>query len=222
MSQEKKEANSMSKRILSLLLAMVMLLSVVPFQALAEDMTETEATAMEETQAPAVPETTVAPVVPETTVAPTVPETTEAPVVEPTEAPTVEPTEAPTPTEPAKETEPAVAAQSVTVSQEDELNALAVGSQLQLTALVLPENAQDKTVVWTSSDETVATVDETGLVTGIGTGAVTVTAACGEVTGTYELIVSAPVDTLEVKNETAQNAATTGSIVTTPAADSDP
>ena len=212
----------MSKRILSLLLAMVMLLSVVPFQALAEDVTETEATAMEETQAPAVPETTVAPVVPEITVAPTVPETTEAPAVEPTQAPTVEPTEASAPTEPAQETEPVVAAQSVTVSQEDELNALAVGSQLQLTALVLPENAQDKTVVWTSSDETVATVDETGLVTGIGTGAVTVTAACGEVTGTYELIVSAPVDTLEVKNETAQNAATTGSIVTTPAADSDP
>ena len=85
----------MSKRILSLLLAMVMLLSMVPFQALAEDVTETEATVMEETEAPAVPETTVAPAVPETTEAPAVPETTEAPAVEPTEAPTVEPTEAP-------------------------------------------------------------------------------------------------------------------------------
>ena len=210
----------MSKRILSLLLAMVMLLSMVPFQALAEDVTETEATVVEQTEAPAVPETTVAPVVPETTEAPAVPETTEAPAVEPTEAPTVEPTEAPASTEPAKETEPAVVAQSVTVSQEDELNALAVGGQLQLTALVLPEDTQDKTVVWTSSDEAVATVDETGLVTGIGTGTVTVTAACGEVTGTYELIVSAPVDTLEVKSETAQYTVI-GSVVTNPDANAD-
>ena len=53
----------MSKRILSLLLAMVMLLSLVPFQALAEDVTEPEATV--ETEAPVIPETTQAPVVPE-------------------------------------------------------------------------------------------------------------------------------------------------------------
>jgi len=91
----------MSKRILSLLLAVVMLLSVVPFQALAEDEPEAEATVIEETEAPVIPETTAAPEIPETTEAPAVPETTEAPViettapvVEPTEAPVVEPTEA--------------------------------------------------------------------------------------------------------------------------------
>lgn len=83
----------MSKRILSLLLAMVMLLSLVPFQALAEDVTEPEATVVEETEAPVIPETTQAPTVPETTEAPVVPETTEAPAPE-TTAPTAEPTEA--------------------------------------------------------------------------------------------------------------------------------
>ena len=83
----------MSKRILSLLLAMVMLLSVVPFQALAEDVTEPEATV--ETEAPVIPEATQAPSVPETTVAPTVPATTEASVVE-TSAPEIpDTTEAP-------------------------------------------------------------------------------------------------------------------------------
>lgn len=83
----------MSKRILSLLLAMVMLLSVVPFQALAEDVTEPKATV--ETEAPVIPETTQDPSVPETTEAPTVPATTEASVVE-TSAPEIpDTTEAP-------------------------------------------------------------------------------------------------------------------------------
>ena len=35
----------------------------------------------------------------------------------------------------------------------------------QLTATVLPEDADNKTVTWESSDETVATVDSNGLVT---------------------------------------------------------
>lgn len=83
----------MSKRILSLLLAMVMLLSVVPFQALAEDVTEPKATV--ETEAPTIPETTQDPSVPETTEAPVVPATTEASVVE-TSAPEIpDTTEAP-------------------------------------------------------------------------------------------------------------------------------
>ena len=94
----------MSKRILSLLLAMVMLLSLVPFQALAEDVTEPEATVVEETEAPVIPETTQASAVPETTEAPAVPETTEAPAPE-TTAPTAEPTEPPTTSEPTEATE---------------------------------------------------------------------------------------------------------------------
>lgn len=94
----------MSKRILSLLLAMVMLLSLVPFQALAEDVTEPEATVVAETEAPVIPETTQAPTVPETTEAPVVPATTEAPAPE-TTAPTAEPTEPPTTSEPTEATE---------------------------------------------------------------------------------------------------------------------
>lgn len=41
---------------------------------------------------------------------------------------------------------------------------------LQLTATVLPENADDKSVEWSSSDESIASVDSEGLVTGIRAG----------------------------------------------------
>ena len=53
---------------------------------------------------------------------------------------------------------------------------LKVRTQEKLTAIVLPEYATDKTVTWTSSDPTVATVDESGLVTAVAVGAVIITA----------------------------------------------
>ena len=63
----------------------------------------------------------------------------------------------------------------------------------QLTATVLPENADDKSVTWTSSDETVATVDENGLVTAVGKGTatITVTTTDGGKTATCEVTVKA-------------------------------
>lgn len=45
-----------------------------------------------------------------------------------------------------------------------------------LTPTVLPAEADDKSVTWTSSDETVATVSDRGVVTAIGVGSVTITA----------------------------------------------
>lgn len=197
----------MHKRILSMFLALVMLLSMVPFQALADGETEPETTAalIEEAE----PETTEGTVAVETTAAV---ETTQA--TEETEA--VETTVATEPVETTVETEPAetvmetvaetieettpetVAAQSVAITQEDELDVVSVGGELQLAALVLPEDASDKNVVWTSSNETVATVDETGLVTGVAMGEVTITAACGEVSATYDLTVVAAAATYEL------------------------
>lgn len=51
------------------------------------------------------------------------------------------------------------------------------GEQFQLTTTVYPENATDKTLSWSSSDETVATVDGSGMVTVKSTGSARITAA---------------------------------------------
>ena len=52
------------------------------------------------------------------------------------------------------------------------------GDQLTLIATVTPEDADDKTVTWETSDATIATVDN-GLVTGIAPGTATITANAG-------------------------------------------
>src|SRR6218665_1617373 len=70
---------------------------------------------------------------------------------------------------------------------------VAAGSTQQLTAAVLPEDAADKGVTWSSSDETKATVNADGLVSGLTTGAVTITATAKDgsgVTGAIELTVT--------------------------------
>lgn len=50
------------------------------------------------------------------------------------------------------------------------------GETVTLTATVLPENAYDRTVTWTSSNQDIATVDANGVVTGKGNGTATITA----------------------------------------------
>lgn len=62
---------------------------------------------------------------------------------------------------------------SVTLS-EDEL-ILEAGESHPLTATVLPENATNKNIEWSSSDETVATVDDNGLIVANAEGTVTIT-----------------------------------------------
>ena len=69
---------------------------------------------------------------------------------------------------------------------------LTEGETLTLTATVTPENATDKTVAWTSSDETVATVKD-GVVTALKAGKATITAKSGEVSATCEITVNAKV-----------------------------
>ena len=57
------------------------------------------------------------------------------------------------------------------------------GEQIQLNAVILPENATNKNVIWSSDNEEVATVDENGLVTGVSKGYATIIVIPEEVSG---------------------------------------
>lgn len=66
------------------------------------------------------------------------------------------------------------------------------GEELQLTATIAPENATNKEVTWSSSDKTIATVSETGLVTAIAAGEATITASAGEASDEIVITVEQP------------------------------
>ena len=80
-----------------------------------------------------------------------------------------------------------IAVSSVTL-EPDSLE-LIEGESATLTATVSPDDATEKTVTWSSSDETVATVDETGTVTAVKVGEATITAQAGEQTATCKVTV---------------------------------
>lgn len=61
----------------------------------------------------------------------------------------------------------------------------------RLTATVLPENADNKALVWTSSDETIATVSGSGVITAISPGKTEITVQAGNVTDKCVVTVSA-------------------------------
>jgi len=52
---------------------------------------------------------------------------------------------------------------------------LSKGESVQLSATVLPSNTKDKSIRWSTSDETVAIVSDTGCVTAVGYGTTTIT-----------------------------------------------
>lgn len=57
------------------------------------------------------------------------------------------------------------------------------GTTKQLTAVVLPNNAKNKSVTWSTSNESIAVVSATGLLTAIENGTVTVTAVAQDASG---------------------------------------
>lgn len=80
---------------------------------------------------------------------------------------------------------------------------LKVGQSMTLEAIVTPDDATNKSVVWTSSDNKVATV-ENGVVSGVGNGKATITATTTDGTNLSDfavITVSAPVDDSIVLND---------------------
>lgn len=68
-----------------------------------------------------------------------------------------------------------------------------VGATANLSATIAPANASNKNVTWSSSDQSKATVNATGVVTGVAVGSATITAttADGNKTATSAVTVTA-------------------------------
>ena len=80
-----------------------------------------------------------------------------------------------------------VASISVTADKKE----LEIGGTAQAAAAVLPENADNKEVTWASSDETVANVSETGLITAKAAGTATIKATAKDGSGVSgELVIT--------------------------------
>ena len=86
---------------------------------------------------------------------------------------------------------PVIAVTGITLSQT--AATLTEGESLTLTATVAPEDATDKTVTWSSSDKSVATVDNNGKVTAVAAGTATITAKAGDKSATCVVTVKASV-----------------------------
>ena len=122
-----------------------------------------------------------APVKPKpTTQTPAKPTATPVPV-KPTEAP--KPTATPAPAKPTATPAP-VKVSNVTVNPAT-VKLTSKGQTTQLSATVLPSNAENKSIVWSTSNASVATVDNNGVVTAVANGNATITAAALDESGKY-------------------------------------
>ena len=91
---------------------------------------------------------------------------------------------------------------------------IGIGETLSLTYTITPVNATDKTVTWTSSDETVATV-ENGVIKAIKAGEATITAKVGDKTATCAVTVNAltlDLSTVTADTVIADNTTVTGTL----------
>ncbi|MCD8295724.1 MAG: Ig-like domain-containing protein [Clostridia bacterium] len=97
-----------------------------------------------------------------------------------------------------------VAVSGVSIDQGNDTVTIEYGNTATLTATVTPDNASDKTVTWSSSDTSVATVGEdTGIVTAVGYGTATITVRTedGEYEDSIEILVPNHVTAVTVKED---------------------
>jgi hypothetical protein len=89
-----------------------------------------------------------------------------------------------------------IAVTSITVSGDEEV---AVGDEATYTAVILPTEAQSRTVTW-SVEETggEATITTDGVLTGVAPGTVTVVATVGSAEGTFEVLITQDVESVTV------------------------
>ena len=156
------------------------------------------------TEIPAEP--TQTPVEPTATPIPAKPTATPVPAT-PTEAP--KPTATPVPAKPTATPAP-VKVSNVTVNPAT-VKLTSKGQNIQLSVSVLPSNAENKSIVWSTSNASVATVDNNGVVTAVANGNATITAAALDGSGKYaecSVVVEIPsenIQTIELAGGESKN-----------------
>lgn len=99
-----------------------------------------------------------------------------------------------------KFSEPSVEPQSISLNVSEIIDF--PGSTCQLSATIMPENTTDKSVIWLSSDENIATVDGNGLVSLHSVGKTFITASCQNVSTVCEVTVNAiPVKSIHLNKK---------------------
>ena len=89
------------------------------------------------------------------------------------------------------------------ISVDPKEGSLNVGETQKLKVSYLPANTtDDKTVTWFSTRSSVATVDDEGLVTAVGSGTAKIKAAVGNKITTYEVTVKAPLKWIKLNTTT--------------------
>lgn len=95
--------------------------------------------------------------------------------------------------------------ESITLDAESAF--LYIGDKKQLTATILPADASNQKVVWSSSDDTIASVDQEGLVTALKVGKVQITATAEE--GALKAVCEVEVAMLHVESVTLDQTSVT-------------
>lgn len=98
------------------------------------------------------------------------------------------------------------------VSLNKTTTSIEAGQSEQLTATVLPANADNKSVTWASDNTSVATVDQNGNISALapGTATITVTTTDGNKTATCTVTVTAPPAPIDVQSISMKSATTIG------------
>ncbi len=93
-----------------------------------------------------------------------------------------------------------VSAESVTINKTDEI--MSVDATLTLSASVVPSEANYRNIIWSSSDENIATVDDRGVVTAKVPGVATITAFSGDGAAHASCKITVKYDKLELSDGT--------------------
>lgn len=91
-----------------------------------------------------------------------------------------------------EEEDPVIPVQSVEVNSDGAVHQLALGETLKLSVTITPTDATADVITWTSSDPTIATVSDTGVVTALKPGEVTITVTVGGKSSSFTLTIYDP------------------------------